>query len=250
MACGSSTEFAEPPSRDEARAVEELAVSGDELVAIDLTKENAPEGVTLLTSSADVSAFFGGTPTVAVDFSTQWVVHFSLGERPTSGYEAAITGVRLVGPSWRRTLVVSTHETMPGPGCSVAQGTSNPQAAVVIPRPKRVGSAYYESDASVAPCDGGHPEPFCPLALCLVGTVCNEETNACEPAPPEPSGGCVVSGCSNQVCADEPVVTTCEWRPEYACFGQFGVCERDAAGACGWRATPELASCLAGATGG
>ncbi|WP_437781666.1 hypothetical protein [Sorangium sp. So ce1097] len=59
---------------------------------------------------------------------------------------------------------------------------------------------------------------------------------------------CVVTGCSGQVCADQTVYTTCEWREEYACYGKLGVCERDASGQCGWRDTPELDACLASAS--
>ena len=56
--------------------------------------------------------------------------------------------------------------------------------------------------------------------------------------------GCVVGGCSGQICADEPLASTCEWRPHYACFrdahcGRFGP-----AGSCGWEQTSELAACL------
>lgn len=58
-------------------------------------------------------------------------------------------------------------------------------------------------------------------------------------------GGCVVTGCSGQLCAEEPLVTTCEWLPHYACYrsarcGRFG-----ADGSCGWESTSELAACLA-----
>jgi Domain of unknown function (DUF6748) len=55
--------------------------------------------------------------------------------------------------------------------------------------------------------------------------------------------GCMRSGCSNQVCSDEPVMTTCEWRPEYACY-QKARCERQADGKCGFTQTPELTACL------
>ncbi|WP_437524096.1 hypothetical protein WME79_35355 [Sorangium sp. So ce726] len=57
---------------------------------------------------------------------------------------------------------------------------------------------------------------------------------------------CKVTGCSGQVCADDDVVTTCEYREEYACYKEHGVCERGASGECGWRATPELETCLGG----
>jgi hypothetical protein len=61
---------------------------------------------------------------------------------------------------------------------------------------------------------------------------------------PEPSP-CVVTGCSGQLCADEPMASTCEWTAAYACYGDYGICERDADGVCGWRQTEELTACLA-----
>lgn len=61
--------------------------------------------------------------------------------------------------------------------------------------------------------------------------------------PPPPSGGCTVSGCSAQICADEPVVTTCEWHARYACY-RTASCARQADGQCGWTLTDELKTCL------
>ena len=63
------------------------------------------------------------------------------------------------------------------------------------------------------------------------------------PQRPDRSKACIRSGCSNQVCSDEPMMTTCEWRPEYACY-QKARCERQADGKCGFTQTPELAACL------
>lgn len=54
---------------------------------------------------------------------------------------------------------------------------------------------------------------------------------------------CRPTGCSSQVCADEDVITTCEYRPEYACYAS-AVCERQLNGECGWTMTEELANCL------
>lgn len=54
---------------------------------------------------------------------------------------------------------------------------------------------------------------------------------------------CMKTGCSSQVCADQNVVTTCEWRPEYECY-QKAKCERQADGKCGFTRTPELLACL------
>lgn len=56
-------------------------------------------------------------------------------------------------------------------------------------------------------------------------------------------GVCMKTGCSGTVCSDEDVVTTCEWREEYACY-QSAVCERQPSGECGWTPSAELQACL------
>lgn len=62
------------------------------------------------------------------------------------------------------------------------------------------------------------------------------------------ANGCAVAGCSGQLCvsADEAgdVVTTCEYRSEYACYKEAS-CEPQADGKCGWTQTAELKQCLA-----
>jgi hypothetical protein len=60
-----------------------------------------------------------------------------------------------------------------------------------------------------------------------------------------PAGDCMVGGCGGSLCTDQlDAVTTCEWRPEYACY-RDATCERQGDGACGWTMTPSLQSCLA-----
>jgi hypothetical protein len=54
---------------------------------------------------------------------------------------------------------------------------------------------------------------------------------------------CIKTGCSGQVCSDQEVVTTCEYRAEYDCYKQ-AQCERQANGECGFTQTPQLRSCL------
>jgi hypothetical protein len=65
------------------------------------------------------------------------------------------------------------------------------------------------------------------------------------PATPSPQNPkpCFKTGCSGQVCADEEVVTTCEFKPEYECYKR-AKCERQANGQCGFTDTPELRRCL------
>jgi eight-cysteine-cluster-containing protein len=59
---------------------------------------------------------------------------------------------------------------------------------------------------------------------------------------PKPND-CLVGGCSGQVCSDTEVITTCEFRQEYACY-RDAECKRQASGECGWTETAELQACL------
>jgi hypothetical protein len=61
-----------------------------------------------------------------------------------------------------------------------------------------------------------------------------------------PPAACVVTGCSRELCADESRVSTCIYKPEYACYAT-ATCERQDDGACGWTETHELAACIADA---
>jgi hypothetical protein len=56
--------------------------------------------------------------------------------------------------------------------------------------------------------------------------------------------GCVVTGCSGELCAASEVASSCIFLPRYACFrdaecGRFGPGDT-----CAWKPTPELAMCL------
>ncbi|MEP6653399.1 MAG: hypothetical protein ABJA82_08580 [Myxococcales bacterium] len=66
--------------------------------------------------------------------------------------------------------------------------------------------------------------------------------------PPEPVA-CRRTGCSGQICAAEDIASTCEWRPEYACY-KSAACERQSDGTCGFTPTPELKQCLGGGSPG
>jgi len=60
---------------------------------------------------------------------------------------------------------------------------------------------------------------------------------------PVQTGGCKITGCSGQICSDQDVITTCEFKAEYGCYGSAR-CERQADGQCGWTQTEELELCL------
>ena len=55
---------------------------------------------------------------------------------------------------------------------------------------------------------------------------------------------CMPTGCSGQICSDTDVITTCEWRPEYACY-RTATCAAQDNNACGWTMNDELKRCLA-----
>jgi hypothetical protein len=73
------------------------------------------------------------------------------------------------------------------------------------------------------------------------------EVCSCNPAPsPYTAPECKRGGCSGQICQDmtaPDVITTCEWRPEYACY-QKARCEVQNDGHCGFSQTAELTTCL------
>lgn len=55
--------------------------------------------------------------------------------------------------------------------------------------------------------------------------------------------GCVVTGCSNHICASGERMTTCEYKDEYSCYAD-AVCEIQANGECGWTLTEKARACL------
>lgn len=66
--------------------------------------------------------------------------------------------------------------------------------------------------------------------------------------PPAPGAreGCVIGGCSGEICseaADGPMASNCIYREEFGCYKQ-AVCERQGDGRCGWTQTAALQSCI------
>lgn len=57
---------------------------------------------------------------------------------------------------------------------------------------------------------------------------------------------CVITGCNQEICSEvaHPHVGICLWKPEYACYHQYGTCEKDTSGICNWAQTPQLVECL------
>jgi hypothetical protein len=96
---------------------------------------------------------------------------------------------------------------------------------------------------SVPVCIANAPVATCAATLCGPKTTCVDKPTGAEcVANAQPA--CAKQGCSGQICADHSVITTCEFRPEYACY-QAATCARQANGQCGWTPSAALTSCLA-----
>lgn len=68
------------------------------------------------------------------------------------------------------------------------------------------------------------------------------------PAGCSSDADCAPTGCSGQICAAQPLVTTCVFRSEYACYQDPAITTCGChAGECAWDATDALKQCLADA---
>ncbi len=78
----------------------------------------------------------------------------------------------------------------------------------------------------------------------VCGWTPSQELTDCIEEAQNPTA-CVVGGCSGELCVEASQDGgTCEWLDEYACYPDFGICERDAQGTCNWRDTDDLAECI------
>ena len=91
-------------------------------------------------------------------------------------------------------------------------------------------------------CPDGSTDGNCNLGINPTGTcVATAPAAECQT-----DADCVVTGCSGQMCAPEARFSTCEYRPEYACYGEPTTSCGCNNGSCGWDQTDALTACLAG----
>lgn len=69
-----------------------------------------------------------------VDFGQDMVIAAFMGERPTGGYELAVTAIE----EYTDTLVVQIKHVLPGSGCGVIQALTQPHHIVRLPRSAKV----------------------------------------------------------------------------------------------------------------
>ncbi len=147
-------------------------------------------------------------------------------------------------------------------GSVVPEGCNRDRTPTPTPTPGE-GCHYQDVQCIQAPCD---PILVCPTGSCQnlwwfdkTTTVCAQkqfcgayayeglktfnEKSACETALSNRNKACVVTGCSSQICADQQLMSTCEYREVYACY-QGKTCARQSNGDCGWTMTDELRRCI------
>ena len=73
---------------------------------------------------------------------------------------------------------------------------------------------------------------------------CPPCVGVCEDAPPPPPDTCMISGCSGQICAAEPMATTCEWLPWYECLALSSCGTYGPDGGCGWELNDAFLDCM------
>lgn len=224
---------------------------------VNVTKSNAPAGLTILTKKADYVAFFGSQPPAGLNFNASWVVHYSMGVQNSGGFSAGITSIERVGQGGNKRLEVHTQDTSPGPNCFVTMALTNPQVTVKIPKQNKslaieqlpssvvTDCGTVQNWCATALCDGSticdefqdacvaDPNAFCPKVKCANGYVCDEEVDACvgRPCDYEDSNSCPNGMvCANHIfCVTTPCPTDfyCEPAPEVTCeqIGWEGICQ-------------------------
>ncbi len=91
-------------------------------------------------------------------------------------------------------------------------------------------------------CPDGSNNPNCNLGINPTG-ICVELPRGRDC---QQDSDCIISGCSGQVCTNHNVITTCDYRPEYACYNPQNTSCGCTQGFCGWESTDALTACLGG----
>jgi eight-cysteine-cluster-containing protein len=93
--------------------------------------------------------------------------------------------------------------------------------------------------------------PASSFERCAPGLICDtpdfiaDAPGICRAEECSSDADCSRTGCSCQLCAAESVITTCEFREEYACYADPDITACGCRGGlCGFDPTPELSSCL------
>ncbi len=208
------------------------APDGDEAVAEDDLVTGRVETIDVNLSTGFVPPAPAGQCRRAATWSYDFQTHALTGSACLGSKPVTVDKVLSDADGLRVRTSLSKVRTTKRPS---ACPTDMPVASLEVRRAKSSAS-YVDSRASC----GSSATPVKEATLDGLVTLL-EELSAPAPGNTAP---CVRTGCSGTICADVARSSRCLWRPEYACY-RTAICERSADGECGFRQTPELASCLA-----
>lgn len=133
---------------------------------------------------------------------------------------------------------LSDKDCPPGSACQCGPMPGCPECDACFMQCVPTSDPGCLSDDDCGPGQTCVPTP-CPMCI---GADCPPCTGVCMELP-EPEG-CVVSGCSSQICASQPMDSDCMWDPAYECL-KLTVCGNYAPdGGCAWAKTPAYQECM------
>ena len=104
----------------------------------------------VIRSAASFKAAFGVAAPADIDFADEWLAVYSAGTRPTGGYAAKVTRVRLSDSGL--TVKVSAELSTPGEGCVVTQALTKPVAIARFPAQPGAARSWFGKKAEAVAC--------------------------------------------------------------------------------------------------
>jgi len=143
----------------------------------DTSAVSAKETRALIRTAQGYVSVFGHAPPAGVDFSTDWVIFYAAGTKPTGGYDVSIASLTRAGSD----LIAVTSLVSPGPSCIEPQIVTTPNVLIKFAAQTGASSEFFKSD-SVDNCGadthcGGLAGIPCPGA----GKCVDDPSDGCDP---------------------------------------------------------------------
>lgn len=161
----------------------------------DVADRAATETRAVIRSARGYQSFFGHAAPATVDFSTEWVIFYSAGTRPTGGFDASVLALLRSG----RSLIAITQLVSPGAGCVTTQATTTPYVLIKFPAAAGTSARFFKQDRT-QDCDAN----MCAAVQCATGSSCDPATGKCI-ADSVHCGGISGKACPGSgKCVDDP----------------------------------------------
>ncbi len=108
----------------------------------DVSAVSAKETRALIRTPQGYVSFFGHAPPSGVDFSTDWVIFYAAGTRPTGGFSASIASLTRAGND----LVAVTSLVSPAPSCIEPQIVTTPNVLIKFAAQTGASIEFFKND--------------------------------------------------------------------------------------------------------